>query len=129
MKWLLALVLIVGLVFAAGLRIDTKVLAEKFQKTPDHNVEALLKMGIDPDQISYKGKPWWTFKPEDNLFKKINFSKWDPIEKMSDESWEASQTMKKNLSPAGAMQSQAQAMAAQVRLNQQRLEQKMREQM
>ncbi len=127
-KWfLLALVLIPAIVFAAGLRIDFKVLGEKLQKKPDHNAQALLKMGIDPTQLDFKGKPWWTFNPEDNLFGRL--SKFNPVKQMSDESWETSQAMKKKLgpSPEEMMQAQAQAMAVQARLNQQMMEQRMQE--
>ncbi|MFH1800608.1 MAG: hypothetical protein ABH891_07185 [Candidatus Omnitrophota bacterium] len=127
-KWfLLALVLIPALVFAAGLRIDFKVLWDKLQKNPDHNAQALMKMGIDPGQIDFKGKPWWTLNPEDNLFKRI--PGWNPVKQMSDESWETSQAIKKKLGPTlgEEMQAQAQAAAAQARLIQQKMEQSMRE--
>lgn len=126
-KWFLALVLILGLVFAAGLRIDFKVLGEKLQKKPDHNIEALLKMGIDPRQVGYKGKPWWTFNAGDNLFKQI--LKWDLVKQMSDEVWETSQKMKKarGPSPAEIVGSQAMHAAAQARLYQQRAEARLRD--
>lgn len=128
MKWIVAALLIPALAYAAGLRIDFKILSDKIQHKTDPNAEALLKMGIDPGQIEFRSKPWWTFKPEDSLFR--NFKKWDPIKKMSDESWEASQVMKQKLGPSiqeQAMAAQAQAMAAQTqaRLAQQRMVQEM----
>ena len=79
-KWFLALMLILALAlslaFAAGLRIDFKLLAEKLQNKPDPNVEAFLKMGIDPRQAGYKGKPWWTFRSEDSVFKRFDLNAW-----------------------------------------------------
>ncbi|MFH0985686.1 MAG: hypothetical protein V1882_09160 [Candidatus Omnitrophota bacterium] len=126
-RFLLAIILIPAAVFAAGLRIDLQVLGEKLQKKPDHNVETLAKMGIDPGQIDFKGKPWWTFKDEDSLFKRL-FG-WNPVKQMSDESWEASQTIKKSLGGgfAEGLQAQADAAATQARLNQQRIQQQVRE--
>ena len=95
-KWfLLAFVLIPALPFAAGLRIDFEILAEKLQKKPDHNAEALRKMGIDPGQVDFKGKPWWTFRPEDSLIKRI--SGWNPVKQMSDETWASSRKIKNEL--------------------------------
>jgi hypothetical protein len=125
-KWfLLAIPLVPAAVFAAGLRIDFQALGEKLQNKSDHNAESLLKMGIDPAQIDFKGKPWWTFKSEDNLFRH-GFS-WNPVKKMSDESWKTSQTLKKQLSFSEGLETQAREAAARAKLNQQRAEQQMRE--
>jgi hypothetical protein len=126
-KWIVALVLILALVFAAGLRIDFKVLAEKFQKKHDPNVETLLKLGIDPNRISFKGKPWWTFRSEDNLFRRT--SKWNPVKQLSDEVWKTSQAMKKAWGPGPAeiAESLATEGAAQARRNQLRAEAGLRE--
>lgn len=127
-KWfLLAIILIPSAVFAAGLRIDLRVLGEKLQRKPDYNAEALVKMGIDPSKIDFKGKPWWTFKDEDSLLKR--FFGWNPMKQISDESWKTSQVMKKNLGGGltEGLEAQAQAAAAQARLNQQRIEQQVRE--
>lgn len=125
-KWLLLVVaLIPAAVFAAGLRIDFQVLGEKLQNKPDPNAESLAKMGIDPSQIDFKGKPWWTFKPEDNLFRR-GFS-WNPVKQMSDESWKTSQVLKKQLSFSEGLEAQAREAAARAKLNQQRVEQQMRE--
>jgi hypothetical protein len=86
-----------------------------------------MKMGIDPGQIDFKGKPWWTFNPKDNLFRQIKG--WNPVKQMADESWETSRAMEKKLGGGFAedLRAQAQAAAAQARLNQQRIEQRMRE--
>ena len=121
-KWFLALVLVLALVFSAGLRIDFKVLEEKLHMKPDPNVEALRKMGIDPNQIGFKSKPWWTFRSEDNLFKRI--PKWNPVKQMGDEVWKTSQAMKKTLGPGPAevAESLATEGAAQARRNQLRAE-------
>lgn len=128
-KWILvlALILIPALVFAAGLRIDFKVLMDRLQNKPDPNIQALMKIGIDPVKIGFKGKSWWTFNPEDNLFKRI--LAWNPIKQLSDETQKTTEELKKKLgpSPAEVLASQAQAAAAQARLYQQRAEQRMRE--
>lgn len=118
MKWIVALALILALPFALGLRIDLKVFQDTYiHKKEDPNAAALRKMGIDPTQVGQKAKPWWTFKKEDSLFKTLQ--KWDPVGKMSDESWKASQTMQANMS--GNVHSadrveQARAVEAQARL-------------
>jgi hypothetical protein len=128
-KWIFALILILipALLFAAGLRIDFKVLGDRLQKKPDHNAEALRKMGIDPGQIDFKGKSWWTFNPEDNLFKRA--PRWNPMKQISDDAQKTTQELKKELgpSPGEVLASQAQAAAAQTRLYQQRAEQIMQE--
>ena len=98
MKWLMILILILALPFALGLRIDFKALNEHLHKKPDPNAAVLQKMGLDPKEYGKKEKPWWTFNLKDNIFSHLK--KWDPIQKMSDDSWRASQQLRKNLGPS-----------------------------
>lgn len=127
MKWILVFVLIAALAFAAGLRIDFQVLDRMINQKTDPAVEELMKMGVDPGQVPIKQKSWWTFKTEDNLFRHL--TGWNPVKQLSDQTWEATQTMKAKLGPSQAevMQSQAQAMQAQMR-ERQRMAQQMAEQ-
>jgi hypothetical protein len=125
-KWFFAffLILALALAFTAGLRIDPEVLAEKLHMKPDPNVETLRKMGIDPGQIGFKSKPWCTFRSEDNLFKRIDWSAWIGPEMMKEASRKVSQ-MKKNTwspGPAEVAESLATEGAAQARRDQLRAE-------
>ena len=125
-KWFLALVLVLTLavVFAAGLRINPEVLADKLQKKSDPNVETLRNLGIDPGQIGFKSKPWWTFRPEDNLFRRIDLTSWIGQEFMEGILRKVPQKMKKGWgpNPAEIAESLATEGAAQARRSQLRAE-------
>lgn len=130
LKWLLALVVIAGLAFAAGLRIDLKVLQEKLQNKPDQNVAALLKMGINPDEVGYQSKPWWTFRSEDGLFSRFHFNlSFGGRSKTMLDTFKKVQGMKKTgqgLSPGGIVEDQARQAGVQARLAQARVEDQLR---
>lgn len=100
--------------FAMGLRIDLKALADKLLRKPDPNVEALLKMGIDPARAGFKEKPWWTFDPEDNLFRRTRSGGTDgvkPVKEGSPQGIFASQgtSGSAGFGPTGAIQLARQA--------------------
>jgi len=127
MKWFLLLILMVAVAFAAGLRIDLDVLADKLQKKHDRNVDTFIKLGIDPSQIDYKSKPWWTFKDEDSVIEKLRLQGWDPVKKISD-LLETGEELKKKLGPGPGeiAESQAREAAMRAHLAQQRVEDQVR---
>lgn len=126
------LVIVPAVLFAAGLRIDFKVLMDRLQNKQDPNIEAIRKMGIDPAEVDFQSKPWWTFKDEDNLLKWLPLE--DLIKKLKGESDDAAQVMRKKLgsdegltTQTQVMMAQARATEAQVRANQAAMEQRIRE--
>lgn len=135
-KWFFVLVLVAGAVpFAAGLRIDFKVLADKLQKKSDYNVQSLVKMGIDPNEVGLQEKPWWTFKPEDNLFKRITLPKkidLGPMDIIKAGIEDPLQTLKETKQKLGpdlqqSVMNREQALYDQARLKKQEIDKRMRE--
>ena len=130
MRWFWALVLIAGLAFALGLRIHLKALGEKLLNRPDHNIEALLKMGINPEEVGYKSNSWWTFRSENNLFNRFHFNlNFGGQSKMMQDAWAKAQAMTKKVwgsGPGEIVDDQAQQAAAQARRTQSRVEEQVR---
>jgi len=128
MKWFFLLVLVAVVAFATGLRVDLKVLSDKFLKKHDRNVETMLKLGIDPSKIDYRGKPWWTFKAEDSVLAKLRPQDWDPTKPIT-ALLQISGELKKKLGPGAGeiVESQAREALVQARLAQQNAETRIRE--
>jgi len=129
LKWFLALGVLAGLVFAAGLRIDLKALQAKLQNKPDQNIASLLKMGIDPAEVGYQSKSWWTFRSEDSLFGRfhMNVSFGGRSKTMFDTLNKARELKKKlGASPGEIAEDQARQASAQARLAQARAEDQIR---
>ena len=130
MKWFIVLVLIVALAFGLGLRIHPKALVDKLINRPDRNIAALVKMGINPDEVGYKTQPWWTFRPENNLFKRfhINLSFGGRSKMMLDTLTRARNLAQKSWGPGPGevVADQAQQEATQARRTQSRVEDQIR---